>query len=168
MARPTQWQRVIADGENDGYGPLHVVQLATMLGGSTLGRVRLTYWGVSFNFALGGAYTFNVGVGVIVQPASVLQADVPRPFTNPDADWLWWEGQTWTTEFFRSRGDGSSDIQVDSFPGDKRPRDIKAQRKADEPSGSIVWLVSETSGATSQTFHALNYAASSLIILPEP
>lgn len=168
MARPTQWQRVIADGENDGYGPLHVLQLATVLGGSTLSRVRLTYWGVAFNFALGGAFTFNVAVGVIMQPAAVLPGNVPRPFTNPDADWIWWEGQTWTTELVRYGVEGSSDIQVDTFPGDKRPRDIRAQRKADEPSGSIVWLVSEASGATSQSFHALNYAASSLIILPEP
>lgn len=161
MARPTEWRRSAQNYvPTTGAANIHQVKLCDLAPGETLTRVRFNWWAGQEASALplaGEGVSFALGI-------QAYEGNLPtdNPLTSPNADWLWWEWFTMTSEVF---GRDDDNTFVNSMIGTNmvQERDVKAQRAAGE-SPMTVWL--QTAGFNAaQGFHDLSYGASCLVLL---
>ena len=92
-------------------------------------------------------------MGIIVADEKTA-AEVPRPASDPHADWLWYQ-------FFAAPG-AASGAQYSTASVMSGPIRIRSRRRMDEL-GMHLWLVAELVGLTT---YDVRYQASTLLIMP--
>lgn len=167
MARELVWRRSVAELIDNSASNGHFTSMTNLNPGETLTRTRISWvaWiPAEFpSYSVGFAVTF----GVILMPASATGADLPTPWSDPNADWMWWESGLVTPRTIMGDANASPNELGISPPDAGVERDIQAMRKADATEGSRLWVVSEaTTVAPLQTRHWLSVGVSSGILLP--
>lgn len=167
MARELTWRRTILELADGAVSNGHIVRLLGLNPGETLARTHLSWltW-IDADFP-----TWAVGlatpVGLWLAPESATGADIPDPWLDSNADWIWWEAGLNVPRPTKGDVDASPNELDMASPPIGETRDIKAQRKADPTEGSALWFVSSSTGfAPTQTRHWLSVGVSAGILLP--
>lgn len=161
MARQSEWRRTLvtyADGATS--APTHQVKLCDVAPGETVTRIRFSYWMGQYNST---AAFLGTGIGVALG-IQMYEGSLPtdNPATVPNADWMWWEMETFSTDVF-DRTPSTTLVNTLTGPLDPSPRDVKAQRLAGE-SPATLWLQTAAQD-TNQGSHYLTVGASTLVLL---
>lgn len=165
MARPTEWRRFLGEyTEGVLKANQHIVKIATLDEGETIGRIRFT-WQATHPTSTGlDAAGFFVASGINVVPLGTSTGAIDYPYDDPNGDWLWWEAGIFQTIYFPF--DGTDFFELDVYPTGDCVRDARAQRQADV-GGSDVYFQTQTSTLSpGQCDHYLTVATSMLVILP--
>lgn len=144
MARVMQWRRGNAEyADAATYSNSHVVQGPILQPGETLTTIWLGWYAQHVSRNKGDGIGMGVALGVIVGPLSWTAVDVPDPYADPNADWVWYDSGFYMPQLLSSP-EGVTD-EVDVYPVDNSEKvKIKAQRKAPE-GGGYVWFRASTS-----------------------
>lgn len=164
MARATEWRRTIGEYvEGASVANQHFKKICVLDEGETIERIRFT-WQAGHATSTGlDASLFVVAAGINVVPLGTSTGSIEYPITNPNGDWLWWEGGIFQTIYFP--WDGTNFFEVDVYPTGDCIRDAKARRKADV-GGSDVWFQTQTTTLSSgQCDHYLTVVTSTLVLL---
>jgi len=165
MARPTEWRRQIDEYANAvAKQNLHVVQWPSIDEGETIGRIRFGWQATHSTDQPFDAAGFVVVSGITVVPSGFDPGELPFPFSNPDADWMWWE-----TGIFQTPSTSGSDpdfFEVDAYPVGEIQRDVKSQRKSDVGGSDVYFIVQSSDLSSGQSDFYLTVGTSMLIILP--
>lgn len=144
MARELIWARANYEyAGNAAYNNGQIIEGPHVADGQTLTKVWLTWY--AQHVSVGPAHGVGMGLalGVIMGEPGWSAADVPGPWDNPQADWLWYE-PGYFMPVLLSSPQGVTD-EMDVYPLDNSvKREIRAQRKA-PPGGASVWFVVQTS-----------------------
>lgn len=119
--------------------------------GSTVGGIMLDFVLVQTNAR--AASEDHVTLGIIVTN-EVTAAEVPRPDTEPHADWLWWQQLP-----APGAAAGASYSTAQVLGG---PIRIRAKRRIQEL-GQHLWLVAVPTGLTT---YSMTTATSTLMLMP--
>lgn len=161
MARDLRWHRAAIEyAQGAAYSNGFRVQGAFLDEGETLTRLRWQFQCYHVDTSTAHSLGMGVAVGAIVGPESWTAANVPGPWDNTDADWIWWEGG-----FFNGELDGdSTGVQGSTglYPRSLEERDVRAQRGPAPAGGNRLWFASQTSTlspAQSTHYFSLSYSA---------
>lgn len=163
MARTVRIERRIASFDTGGTPVRHEVNLLPIFPGETLTRVRWQFWIGQFQGAIPFAAD-GVQFGVALQVYAPAEIPVQRfPVTDPNDDWLWWEGVTMRSDVFALRSDGSEINEMRGPIGDGI-RDSKAQRGPITGVDAHFLFLQTQASVTAQGGHFLSYAVSAIIL----
>jgi len=118
--------------------------------GTTIGGLVIHYQSTQTSARAGDTDAFWLGIGVFDESTAV---DVPNPYSEPHADWMWRQQVPTQT------ADGSTTSPVLACGGPVR---VKSMRKIAELN-LRPWLVVHNFGSTTVDFH---YDVSLMLLLP--
>jgi hypothetical protein len=165
MARELLWRRGNVEyAQGAAYSNGFVIQGAFVDEGETLTKTWLTWYAQHVSEGKAHGVGMGVALGVIMGENGWTAADVPNPWDNPNADWLWYEPGYFMPVLLSDQS-GVTD-EMDVYPLDNSvKREIRSQRKGPAGGGN-VWFTTSTSTLSplqSRHYLCLSYSCGVLV-----
>ena len=163
MARPTRWDRRVSAVPGSTPTFSYTSEIGRLQPGETLTRVRFQY---DLSRALANQPFFPDGimwaVGIQVTPTTALPST--NPMTDPNLDWVWWEGTSPRTIALAVNSANANTTMKCTAPWPPDTRDAKAQRHNSSAVAQSVWIQARSILTTGQSNMFFAWSSSVLVL----